>query len=79
MTTYTETQLATRVLKDLGLLASDEVPTAEELIDAIEACSSEIIATLSSKGKISTVLSITVHLKNNNQGICLLVKNMCYG
>lgn len=42
MTTYTESELAARVLKDLGLLGSDESPTAEDLADTIETCASEI-------------------------------------
>ena len=39
---YTPEQLATRCLKDLGLVAVDEVPTADEMADAIEILSSEI-------------------------------------
>jgi hypothetical protein len=43
MTTYTLTQVATRVLKDLGLLGSDETPTSEDLEWAVETVTSEIL------------------------------------
>lgn len=42
MTTYTQADLATRVLRDLGLVASDETPTADDLSDAQEIIGSEI-------------------------------------
>lgn len=44
MTTYTNEQLATRVLVDLGLYASDETPSADDLNDTIEIINSEIAA-----------------------------------
>lgn len=40
MTTYTENQLATRVLKDLGLVGADETPTSSDL----EWCKQTIVA-----------------------------------
>lgn len=49
MTTYTEDEFGTRVLKDLGLLGSDETPTAEDLEWAKETAGAEI-AMLSSIG-----------------------------
>jgi hypothetical protein len=42
MTTYTGTQLATRVLKDLGLVGAEETPSAADLSWAEETCDSEI-------------------------------------
>ncbi len=42
MTTYTEAQLATRVLRDLGVVASDETPSSQDLNDAVEIIASEI-------------------------------------
>lgn len=42
MTTYTQEQLATRVLKDLGVCGVDETPTADELADAVEVIGSEV-------------------------------------
>ena len=42
MTTYTQSELAARVLKDLGLLGVDETMTAEELADTVEVIASEI-------------------------------------
>lgn len=42
MTTYTEDEFATRVLKDLGLLGQDETPTAEDMAWAKETAASEI-------------------------------------
>jgi hypothetical protein len=43
-TTYTSQQLATRVLKDTGLYAPDETPSAADLNDAVEVINSEIAA-----------------------------------
>ncbi len=42
MTTYSRTDLATRVLKDLGLVGADETPPASDLEWAEETCDSEI-------------------------------------
>lgn len=42
MTTYSQSDLATRVLKDLGLVAPDETPASAILNDAIEVINSEI-------------------------------------
>lgn len=42
MTTYTRAQLATRVLKDLGLVGADEVPSADDQEWAEETVGSEI-------------------------------------
>lgn len=42
MTTYTQPELATRVLKDIGLIGSDETPSAEDLAWAEETVSSEV-------------------------------------
>ena len=44
MTTYTETDFATRVLRDLGLLGADEAPSAADLAWAKETAGSEIAA-----------------------------------
>ena len=44
MTTYSSSDLATRVLKDLGLVAPDETPAQAILDDAIEVINSEIDA-----------------------------------
>jgi hypothetical protein len=41
MTTYTRAELATRVLKDLGLIGAEETPSAVDLAWAEETCSSE--------------------------------------
>jgi len=49
MTTYTRTQLATRVLKDLGLVASEETPSAADQSWAEETCEAEI-GLLAAKG-----------------------------
>lgn len=49
MTTYSQTDLATRVLKDLNLIAADETPSASDLEWAIETVSSEV-AVLASIG-----------------------------
>lgn len=43
MTTYTTAELATRVLKDLGLVAAEETPTAADLSWATETVQSEIM------------------------------------
>lgn len=43
MTTYTNAQLATRVLKDLGLVGAEETPSAVDQSWAEETCSSEIM------------------------------------
>lgn len=42
MTTYTKSDLATRVLKDLGLVGADETPSAVDQAWAEETVSSEI-------------------------------------
>lgn len=42
MTTFTMSELATRVLKDLGLLGVDEVPSADDLAYAEQTVSSEL-------------------------------------
>lgn len=42
MTTYTGAQLATRVLKDLGLVGADETPNAADQAWAEETCDAEI-------------------------------------
>jgi hypothetical protein len=42
MTIYTRTQLATRVLKDLGLIGAEETPSAADLDWAEETCLAEI-------------------------------------
>ncbi len=42
MTTYSTSELATRVLKDLGLIAAEETPSAADLSWAEETVSSEI-------------------------------------
>jgi hypothetical protein len=49
MTTYTLSDLATRVLRDLGLVAADETPSAEDMAWAQETCTAEI-ATLNATG-----------------------------
>lgn len=49
MTTYTTSELATRVLKDLGLVAAEETPSAADLNWAIETCQSEVLM-LNAKG-----------------------------
>lgn len=43
MTTYTTAQLATRMLKDLGLIAQEETPSAADLDWATETVQSEIM------------------------------------
>lgn len=43
MTTYTEDQFATRVLKDLGLVNADETPSSVDLEWAKETAGSEIL------------------------------------
>jgi len=42
MTTYSETDFATRVLRDLGLVGADETPSASDLAWARETAASEI-------------------------------------
>lgn len=42
MTTYSQTDLATRILGDLGIVGEDETPSAAALAWAIETASSEI-------------------------------------
>ena len=42
MTTFSQSDLATRMLKDLGLIASEEVPSAPDLEWAEETVSSEV-------------------------------------
>jgi hypothetical protein len=42
MTTYTLAQLATRVLRDTGLIGSEETPSATDLTWAEETCSAEM-------------------------------------
>jgi len=42
MATYSLSDLATRVLKDLGLVGADETPASSDLDWAIETCSSEV-------------------------------------
>ncbi len=49
MTTFTGTELATRVLKDLGLIAAEETPSSTDLVWSQETCDSEI-ALMSAKG-----------------------------
>lgn len=49
MTSYTTTQLATRVLKDVGLIGADETPSSIDLNWSIETCQAEI-ELLASKG-----------------------------
>lgn len=41
---YTQTQLGTRVLRDLGLYGPDETPTDDDLQDAFEVITSEVAA-----------------------------------
>jgi hypothetical protein len=43
MTTYSQTDLATRMLKDLGLIDAEEVPSAADLDWAIETVGSEVL------------------------------------
>lgn len=49
MTTYSQNDLATRVLRDLGVVAVDETPTDDDLSDAKEIIGSEIAA-MSTRG-----------------------------
>jgi hypothetical protein len=42
MTTYTTNELATRVLKDLGLVAAEETPSSADLSWAVETVQSEV-------------------------------------
>lgn len=42
MTTYSQTDLATRVLKDLGLIGAEETPSAADLEWALETVGSEV-------------------------------------
>jgi hypothetical protein len=49
MTTYTGTQLATRVLKDLGLVGAEETPSSADQSWAEETCDAEI-GLLAAKG-----------------------------
>lgn len=49
MTSYTVTQLATRVLKDVGLIAAEETPSSTDLNWSIETCQAEI-ELMASKG-----------------------------
>lgn len=49
MTTYTNAQLATRMLKDLGLVGAEETPTAADLAWGVETIQSEL-AMLNMKG-----------------------------
>lgn len=42
MTTFTLSQLATRVLKDLGLVGAEETPSSADLAWSEQTCSSEI-------------------------------------
>jgi hypothetical protein len=49
MTSYNTEELATRVLKDLGLVASEETPSAADLTWAVETCEAEI-GMLAAKG-----------------------------
>lgn len=44
MTTYTEDEFATRVLKDLGVIGAEETPTSADLEWAKETALSEIMA-----------------------------------
>jgi hypothetical protein len=39
---FTEEELATRVLRDMGLIGAEETPSAADMAWAIETCSSEI-------------------------------------
>jgi hypothetical protein len=48
-TTYTNQQLANRVLKDLGIYGPDETPSAADQTDTIEIINSEI-ASMSHRG-----------------------------
>jgi hypothetical protein len=43
MTTYTEDELGTRILKDLGLIGAEETPSAADLEWAKETAGSEIL------------------------------------
>ncbi len=49
MTVYTTAELATRVLKDLGLIAAEETPSAADLNWAVETVESEVTM-LNAKG-----------------------------
>lgn len=49
MTTYSKSDLATRVLRDLGLIGAEETPSAADLTFAEETVSGEV-ALLSAKG-----------------------------
>lgn len=49
MTTYTTNELATRVLKDLGLVGAEETPSAADLAWAVETVQSEVMM-LNAKG-----------------------------
>lgn len=42
MTTYTQSELATRVLKDIGLVGAEETPSAADLSWAEQTCEAEI-------------------------------------
>lgn len=44
MTTYTKSDLATRILRDAGLIGADETPSSIDLLFAEETLSSEIDA-----------------------------------
>ena len=43
MTTYTTAEMATRVLRDLGLVAAEETPSAADLTWATETVESEVM------------------------------------
>jgi hypothetical protein len=49
MTTYSLSDMATRVLRDLGIISAEETPSAEDLSFATETVSAEI-ASLSAMG-----------------------------
>jgi hypothetical protein len=76
MTTYTETQFATRILKDLGIIGAEETPTSADLEWAKETAASEISLLAATGIPIWNGSEVTIpqeYLSTLSRRVCLAV------
>lgn len=74
--TYTETQFATRILKDLGIIGAEETPTSADLEWAKETAASEISLLAATGIPIWNGSEVTIpqeYLSTLSRRVCLAV------
>lgn len=76
MTTYTENEFATRVLKDLGIIGAEETPTSADLEWAKETAASEISLLAATGIPVWNGSEVTIpqeYLSTLSRRVCLAV------